>query len=121
MSYTDLNAFYTINSLPAYLEDMKVIAQSLNRLFTTKIGSVPFNRSYGSSLWSLLFENSTLFLSEIEVLLYQDIEKWEPRVSLRPNNITVIKTDEHSFSVNVVFTVPYLDNAEGNFTQQISE
>ena len=121
MTYTDLNAFYTINSLPAYLEDMKVIAQSLNRLFTTKIGSVPFNRGYGSSLWSLLFENNTLFLSEIEVLLFQDIESWEPRVSLSPNNVTITKIDEHSYSVNVIFIVPYLNNAEGRFTQQISE
>lgn len=119
--YVDLNKDYTINSLPAYLVDMKVIAQSLNRLFTTKIGSVPFNRTYGSNLWSLLFENATLGLNEVEMIIYQDVKMWEPRITLNPANITLVKTDEHSYTINVTFNVPSINDAVGDFTQKISE
>lgn len=119
--YTDLNASYTINAQPAYLTDMDVIAQSLNRLFSTKKKSTPFNRSYGSRLWDLLFENTTLSLYQIEMLVYQDITDWEPRVTLNPNDITLERTDEHTYSITVIFRVPYLNDATGEYSQTISE
>jgi phage baseplate assembly protein W len=119
--YVDLNKDYTINSDPACLEDMKVIAQSLSRLFTTKIGSVPFNRGYGSNLWNLLFESATFTLNEITMLIYQDVLQWEPRITLNPSDVTLEKLDVHSYSINVTFRVPRVNNAVGNFTQKISE
>jgi phage baseplate assembly protein W len=119
--YKDINASYTLNSLPAYLEDMNVIAQSISRLFSTKIGSTPFKRSFGSYLWNLLFENSTLDAYQIEMLIYQDISNWEPRIKINPNNVKLTKLDEHTYNINVTFIVPSLNNAVGQYSQQISE
>ena len=54
--YIDLNVSFASDSNEyIYVEDTKDIIKSLERLFNTRQGSVPFNRSYGSSLWSLLF------------------------------------------------------------------
>jgi phage baseplate assembly protein W len=118
--YNDINVAYTHNSDPAYVQGMSSIIQSLTRLFNTKIGSVPFNRSYGSSLWNLLFENDSLETYQIELLMYQEISQWEPRVSLNASNITINKIDEHTFSLNITFIVPELNNAVGSLTQQIT-
>ena len=58
--YTDLNTLYdeTSNLSKSILKDINNIKQSLLRLFMTLKGSVPFNRQYGTSLRSLLFENN---------------------------------------------------------------
>lgn len=119
--FADINSLYTINAEPAYLTDMKVIAQSLNRLFSTKIGSVPFNRGYGSHVWELLFENTDLFLNEVETLICQDITMWEPRVTLNPSDIQITKLDEHSYSLYVTFIVPSFNYTRGEYAQQIIE
>jgi len=119
--YTDINASYTKNQLPAYLSGMEVIKQNISRLFSTKPKSVPFNRSYGSRLWNLLFEHATLDLYQIEMLIYQDITDWEPRITLSPNDVQISKIDEHTYNIYVVFRVPALDNAVGDYSQQITE
>lgn len=120
--YIDLNvSFSSTNSQYVYLEDTKDIIQSLDRLFNTKIGSVPFNRSYGSSLWNLLFENDDLETYQIAMLIYQEIQLWEPRIDLSPADIGVTKTDEHTYDIKAVFRIPELNNIIGQITSTITE
>lgn len=120
--YIDLNVnFYNRSDELAYVENTKAIVQSLTRLFNTRIGSVPFNRSYGSSLWNLLFENGELETYQISVLIFQEIQLWEPRVSLSPNDIQIIKMDEHTYEIQVVFRIPTLNNTVGKITSTITE
>jgi len=120
--YADLNVIFTANSNePICNEDTKSIVRSLDRLFNTRIGTVPFNRSYGSSLWNLLFDNNDLDTYQVEMLLYQEIQQFEPRVSIAPSSVTVTQKDEHCYEIGVVFTVPSLNNLTGQVTTTITE
>ena len=119
--YIDLNVTFAAGSNEfVYVEDTKDIAKSLDRLFNTRIGSVPFNRSYGSSLWNLLFENG-LETYQIATLIYQEIQTLEPRVKLTPANVSLEKIDEHTYQIEVLFTVPSLNNLTGQITSTITE
>ena len=119
--YIDLNAEYTLNSSQAYAVDMGAIKQRLVRLFTTKIGSVPFNRGYGCSLYSLLFENGTgMDLYQVELLIYQDITTWMPEISITSKGIYISKISENAYQVDVSFTVPALNNEAGSLSQIIT-
>lgn len=119
--YIDLNVSFAPRSNQlVYVEDTQDIAKSLERLFNTKIGSVPFNRSYGSSLWNLLFENG-LEIYQIATLMQQEIQTYEPRVKLSPADITLIKKDEYTYEINILFTVPSLNNLTGQVNTTITE
>ena len=118
--YVDFNVRYPQGLKPALIVDLDVIIQSLERLFITRKGSVPFNRSYGTTVWSLLFE-SKLDLYQIETLIYQDILLWEPRVELISDNVSIKKIDEHTYTLNVFFRVPSLGNIEAGLTTNINE
>lgn len=119
--YIDLNVSFVAGSNEfVYTEDTKDIAKSLERLFNTKIGSVPFNRSYGSSVWNLLFENG-LETYQIATLMSQEIQTFEPRVKLSPADIALIKKDEYTYEINILFSVPSLNNLTGQVNTTIVE
>lgn len=120
--YIDLNVSFASGSNESvYLTDTKDIIKSLERLFYTRKGTVPFNRNYGSSLWSLLFENSNMETYQIAMLIYQEIQDFEPRISLSPADVIIVKEDEHTFSVEATFRVPNLNNITGQITSTITE
>lgn len=119
--YTDINARFPENNELAYTEDIQDIIRSLDRLFNTRPGTIPFNRSYGSSVYSLLFESSNIDEYQIEMLLFQDIKTFEPRVQLGVSDITIRRIDEHSFSINVQFSIPALNYAMASVSSTISE
>lgn len=119
--YIDLNVSFAAGSNEfVYVEDTKDIVKSLQRLFNTKIGSVPFNRSYGSSVWNLLFENG-LENYQVSTLIYQEIQTFEPRVKLSPADVAIKKTDEHTYELDILFLVPSLNNLTGQITSTITE
>lgn len=111
----DLNIAFTMDNDPVLISNNKDIIQSLNRLFATKKGSVPFNRNYGTSLYNLLFENDTeINQIDIGLLLYRDLQKQEPRVYVNPYGVGVTKVDNHTYQItlNVYITgtdtsIPY--------------
>lgn len=120
-TYLDLNGnFKPSNSNPSILSyNMDNIKESLMRLFTTGKGECPFNRDYGTTLKTLLFENN-LDTSTVVMFLYMDITEWEPRISISVQDIEIEKTDEHTYTVNCTFTVPGLNGATGSVGTQIS-
>lgn len=121
VQFSDLNADYMLNNGQAYVIDMATIKQRLTRLFCTKKGSVPFNRSYGCSLYSLLFENGqAIDIYQVELLIYQDITQWLPEINIRSNGVYISKTSQNSYQVDVTFTVPSLNNEVGNLSQTIT-
>ena len=97
-TYSDLNTkFNTSNGeKSSVLYDLKAIKQNIERLLTTPKGSVPFNRDYGTNLYSLLFENN-VDPADIIVFLYADIDECEPRVQLSPADINIYKVDRNSY------------------------
>ena len=86
----------------------------------TPKGSVPFNREYGTTLYSLLFENN-VDPADIVAFIYADIEDNEPRVELSPADIYIYKTDRNTYEVNVTFTVPSLNNVSSSVSTKVSE
>jgi phage baseplate assembly protein W len=121
IQYIDLNADYTHNNKQAYVVDMSAIKQKLSRLLLTKRGSVPFNRGYGCSLYSLLFENNqAMELYQVEILLYQDITEWMPEIKIRTNSVNITQITPNSFQVDVTFTVPALNDEVGSLSQTIT-
>lgn len=120
-TYSDLNTkFNTSNAeLNTIVYDLNAIKQNVERLLMTPKGSVPFNREYGSNLYSLLFENN-VDPADIIAFLYADIEENEPRVELSPADINIYKTDRNSYEVNVTFSVPSLNNITSSVMTTIS-
>lgn len=108
--YVDLNTSFrkTPADINSTLVDLEAIKKGLERLFTTAKGEVPFNRNYGTSLKSLLFEND-LDPSDIRMFLYMDITEFEPRISLNPADIDIVKINLNTFAVSCTFSVPSLN------------
>lgn len=105
-TYTDLNDDYLMsaNETDVIITDIQNVKDSLMRLFMTGKGEVPFNREYGTTLKTLLFEIA-LDPSDIANYLYMDITTWEPRVTLNPADIDIIKIDNNTYKVICTFTV----------------
>ena len=120
--YVDLNvSFASGTNEYVYTQDMQDIVKSLERLFNTRPGTVPFNRNYGSTVWNLLFENQNMETYQIEMLIYQEIQAYEPRIQLSPADITINALDEHSYDIECIFRVPSLNNVNGKITTIITE
>lgn len=115
--YADLNTFFTNNDekLSPVLTDINDIKQGLERLFTVGKGEVPFNRNYGTTLKSLLFENN-VDTEDIKMFLYMDITDFEPRVSLSPTDISIVQIDNNTYEVACNFVVPGLNNETSTAT-----
>lgn len=110
--YLDLNTEYTPKNFKTSptIDNMEDIKASLLRLFMTPVGSVPFNRNYGSHLYELLFENN-ISLYDVRMFLYNDIQTFEPRIQLSPMDIYIEQTDEHTYAITCQFVVPALNDA----------
>lgn len=105
-TYTDLNDDYLMsaNKTDVIITDIQNVKDSLMRLFTTGKGEVPFNREYGTTLKTLLFETA-LDPADIANYLYMDVTSWEPRVRLNPADIDIIQVDNNTYKVICTFTV----------------
>lgn len=110
-TYQDINTSFNGNTYdsPIAISDLEDIKLGLERLFTVGKGEVPFNRNYGTTIKSLLFENN-LDPSDVRMFLYMDVTTFEPRITLNPADITIEKIDNNSYLVSCVFRVPGLNN-----------
>lgn len=98
----DLNTSFTLDNDSIIIDTNKDIIKSLNRLFSTKKGSVPFNRNYGTDLYNLLFENSVdINQIDIGLILYRDITSQEPRVYINPYGIGLNKIDNYTYQITL--------------------
>lgn len=120
--YCDLNSAFKTNyaNNKSTITDIEDVRKSLERLFMTGKGEVPFNREYGTNLKTLLFENN-VDASDIRMFLYMDIQTWEPRVSLNPADLSIEKVNEHMYVVYCNFTVPTLNNASGSLQTTLTD
>jgi phage baseplate assembly protein W len=89
--------------------DIEAIKNSLYNLFTTSPGDKILNPRFGLDLRQFVFEpitSNNAFL--LQRLLYEGIEVFEPRVTLR--SITVQpKFDDMEYEITVVYSVPTLN------------
>lgn len=120
--YTDLNTEFLESNAelnPLALDKASII-KGLLRFFQTPIGSDPFNRDYGCTLYSLLFENH-LTLSDVQMFLYMDITTFEPRINISPTGIILTRLDEHTVQLQCVFTIPGLNDESVSLNTTITQ
>jgi phage baseplate assembly protein W len=120
-TYKDLNALYNSNvyNSKSVVSDLEDIKNGLMRLFTTGKGEVPYNRNYGTTLKSLLFENN-VDASDVRMFLYMDITSFEPRVTLNPADIIITKQDNNTYLVKCTFRVPGLNSVSDSIQSIIT-
>lgn len=120
-TYKDLNALYNSNvyNSKSVVSDLEDIKNGLIRLFTTGKGEVPYNRNYGTTLKSLLFENN-VDASDVRMFLYMDITSFEPRVTLNPADIIITKQDNNTYLVKCTFRVPGLNSVSDSIQSIIT-
>ena len=120
--YVDLNTkFLPLSNISkAVLKDLENVRDSLERLLSTPKGSVPFNREYGTSLASLLFEN-TVDYHTVRTFLIMDINKWEPRISINLSDILFDRLDQHTIVVECNFIVPSISGVRGSTSMTLSD
>lgn len=89
-TYIDLNVEVGINAFSELLYDVDAIRGSLYNLFTTPIGSRVFVPEYGSRFLFHVQEpadDTTVTIMKMDI--YQEVQKWEPRVILDMGGIVV--------------------------------
>jgi phage baseplate assembly protein W len=98
---TEHPANVNIYGQQALVEDIKLVKQSLRRLFSTPIGTDFMNRSYGTHLALLLFEpNSTTQQSVMEYLIREAVDKWERRVRYVDTDFEIVSAEQLNARVN---------------------
>ena len=120
-TYKDLNTLYKskVYNSKSVVIDLEDIKNGLMRLFTTGKGEVPYNRNYGTTLKSLLFENN-VDASDVRMFLYMDITSFEPRVTLNPADIIITKQDNNTYLVKCTFRVPGLNSVSDSIQSIIT-
>ena len=81
------------------------IQQSISDILSTPKGSRFFLPTYGSDLYTLVFEPNDYVLSDLIVMAITDaLSLWEPRVQVR--SVTpVISKGNHTVPVNISYTL----------------
>lgn len=121
MQYIDLNPFFKASNANLSIETTNVVAvkNRLLRLFRTGKGECPFNREYGTSLKSLLFENN-LDTYAASMFLYMDIKTWEPDIQLNPSDISIKRIDNNTYQISCSFIIPALNGTQASLSTEIT-
>jgi phage baseplate assembly protein W len=94
-------------SFPAAVEDAQLVKESLIQIVTTARGERIMRPDFGSAVYSFIFENNNVLLTElIRDELSAAIAKFEPRAILR--NI-VVERDKSE----VIITINYIVSLTG--------
>jgi phage baseplate assembly protein W len=107
--YSDLPFFMSPNGFTRDLNlttDLSAIRQSIKNIILTNNGERFFNYSFGSNLYSSIFENYTLeLIIDIQSKIANNIRAYERRVDL--NDVRVLDNPkENAVSIVVDFNIP---------------
>ena len=108
--YSDLNQYNPTDQ--PLLTEVEAIYQSLNNIFSTKLGERLFKPEFGSELENHLFDfvDDTTQLSIFSTLVGA-IERWEPRVTLDYGSTEILPDpNNNKFDVTVVFSIDGFDD-----------
>lgn len=105
--FVDLNLFYNTpdNYEDVLVFDNRAIIESLRNIFYTETGTRFFNRSFGSNLHYLLFENINPETAQvISMSIYNVLKNYEPRIEIYPLGITVVPDyDNNAYDITVSY------------------
>lgn len=107
ITWVDVNSNFGEDADPELVMDISAINNSLFNLLSCEIGSRPFLRDYGCQLMSALFEPADGQTQRfIDILLFQAINRWEPRIKLdRARSRVVLSRDGAGFDISLVYVI----------------
>lgn len=120
--YSDINTEFLESNLelsPITI-DRAAIIKGILRFLQTPKGSDPFNRAFGCTLYTLLFENN-LETTDAVMFLYMDLTEFEPRINILPSDISITKVDNATYKLTCAFSIPALNNETISLTTNITE
>jgi phage baseplate assembly protein W len=86
--------------------DARLLRESIVRLLGTPIGTIFFNRGYGSRLGELIFEPSDdVLFSLLDYHIKDAVGAWEKRVANLSINIEINDSDESRIDVSLRYTI----------------
>ena len=95
--------------------NVQAVKNSIRNIFTWIPGERILLPEFGSKLYSLLYEGITPLTEEqIIAEIRQCVSEWEPRVNIVEirNVSTVDDTEDNTIQIDVVFTIPSLDDEQ---------
>ena len=95
-----------IAKIGSLIYDDNAIRDSIKNILETRVGELPFNRSYGSHLEDYLFYNMSFSVTRlIRSDIINSITRCDPRVKI--SNRTEVKMDEvnRTFHIDIYFTI----------------
>lgn len=112
--YRDVNTLVGQITDPELVDNEKAIRNSIYNILTTPLGSRYRQPDYGSRLAHFVHEqtdNGTAF--ELEALLVQAIERWEPRVQIIRPQTKVTALPLGGFDIVITYSIPRLNQISG--------
>lgn len=119
--FSDINPDVIVDSPYELVYNEESIRKSLETIFTTPLGSRPFNRNFGCKLSDLLFDPiDTFTATQIGRELVTAAKTWENRI----NTITISCVPdyiEQQYYVEVSYTIPQLGNKMVQYKFNVSK
>jgi phage baseplate assembly protein W len=98
--WVDVNSNLGEDTDPELVVDIAAINNSLLNLLSCPIGSRPFEREYGSELYSALFEPAdSQAAAFLDMGIFQAIRRWEPRIQMDLTRSSVKPTSKVTASM----------------------
>lgn len=99
--------------------NVKAVQKALDNIFTWYLGERILLPEFGSKLRTLLYEGITPITEErIVAEIHRCVSEWEPRASIvKIQNVsTVDDTEDNTIHLQVVFTIPQLDDEQYTYS-----
>lgn len=116
-TWIDINSRFTLDKLPDRVsDDVAIIHSSLYNLFNCVPGqrARTFQPEYGSRWLSFIHEPiSDLTAAKMQLMMFESIRKWEPRIQLDLNQSSIEANYQlPGYVVRLVFYMPNLATSQ---------
>jgi phage baseplate assembly protein W len=107
ITWIDVNSNFGEDADAEVVIDVAAINNSLFNVLSCEIGSRPFLRDYGCQLLSALFEPVDGETQNfIDILIFQAISRWEPRIKLdRQKSVVAKRADGTGFDISLSYVI----------------
>ena len=95
-------------------EGVRHVTESIQQILGTRIGERVMRRDFGSRVQELVFEpNDEILVARLRGIIFEAIERWEPRIEVLEVNVEELDTDAGRLDVFISFRV-IRQNVVGN-------
>jgi phage baseplate assembly protein W len=110
MKYRDIDIFLTKNTDTndiLFVSGTSAIVQSIKNIVLTRNGERPFNKSFGTKVIDLLFDNpSPADLAFLQYDIFKILQRKEPRITVSDVSIDYPSTDPGiDLKINISYTI----------------